>query len=131
MPEPTWRLAINCRGGRGGGEKRRVVSGVDMGNAAAGLLFMINIDPLVVVIDTLPGIDRVMAYMDDVAATANLLGCWWFQQAIQAYRFAGPLIWAQHRCWSTSAAVGNSYADVVRTHPGADAVYYVAATRPQ
>ena len=67
------------------GVRRRIISGVDMGNVAAGIVFMICMDPLVVVVEVMPSINRVMAYMDDLAATATMQGCLWFQRTPQAF----------------------------------------------
>ena len=76
-----------------------------MGNAAAGLIFMIAMDPLLTVMSALLGIVKLMAYMDDIAAAMTLRGCLWFQLAINSYRRVGPLIIDQHRCWATSECV--------------------------
>ena len=63
-----------------------------MGNAAAGLLFVLSIDPLFVVITFPPSILKTMAYMDDVAAAVSLHGAMWFQLAIDSYAKVGPMI---------------------------------------
>ena len=105
------------------GCRRRIISGVDMGNAAAGIVFMICMDPLVVTIGKMPGVDRVMAYMDDIAATTSMQGCLWFQRTLQAFEYTGPVVCSQHRCWAADSHKGCSYRKVAHSAVGARAIH--------
>ena len=67
------------------GMPKRILCGVDMGNAAAGLICMIAMDPLPTVMRVLLCIVKLMAYMDDIAAAMTLRGCLWLQLAINSY----------------------------------------------
>ena len=68
-----------------------------MGNVATGIVFMIFMDPLVVVVEVMPGVDGAMAYMDDLAAATSMQGCLWFQRTLQAFEFTGPIVCSQHQ----------------------------------
>lgn len=68
-----------------------VYVGTNMGNLMADVSFMTATDPLLRIVEVLPGITNVSAYMDDIAAAASLHGSLMFQRALKFYGN-----WADH-----------------------------------
>ena len=75
--------------GRRLGGSVRAICGLDMGGGLSPLLFQLAIDPLLFVLCTVPGLDVVQGYADDLSlASVYLAELALAQQLIQRFRLA-------------------------------------------
>ena len=96
------------------GPKREVKCGVDQGGNTSPFQFMIGIDPLIALIECLPGIDFSCGFMDDMAAAAPLLGAILFQVVLDVFKEAVPMTLTYHSCWkSEDGQEGSSPSELV------------------
>ena len=94
----------------------RVQVGADMGNPMADIAFQLSIDPLMLIIASLPGVQKAYGYMDDIAASASLRGSIFFHKAMAYYERVGPIKIKYHQCFGYQGRLGPSAIALVGDH---------------